>query len=218
MKKRLYILLIVGIFIVSLSCKKTKDKALIPDITGTVINACTDSGMANLTVYLTLFNAASHPINYQTTTNANGGFTFPNLTLQSSGVFNSLIKVTNSTNFVGQTNVFVDSLAKKPFLLTVIPNSPSLIIYFNHSPTTAGTDSVITSLVQNKLNLSISGAGNGPSYKYYGNTAAATDTIYNIPMGWWHINSNRWLSSKDTMLKDSIYIYRGIAKTYTLNW
>jgi len=77
MKKFSALLFIVIVFLGS--CKKDKDEVSSQTIHGQVYNLCTDSGMANITVYLQQ-NGSNIA---QTNSGANGNFSFSNVQIHS---------------------------------------------------------------------------------------------------------------------------------------
>ncbi len=80
---RIAITIIACLFIFA-CCKKDKDQIILHDIKGMVYNNCTDSGLANVTVYL----KDGKGLNLSTVSDAVGNFIFRGVDIHSSSQYN----------------------------------------------------------------------------------------------------------------------------------
>ncbi|MCC7534140.1 MAG: hypothetical protein IT246_09385 [Bacteroidia bacterium] len=221
---RIAITIIACLFIFA-CCKKDKDQIILHDIKGMVYNNCTDSGLANVTVYL----KDGKGLNLSTVSDAVGNFIFKGVDIHSSSQYNYNIYIpsksgTNATTFeycgfVGTTLSFNYDEADMFFKPRVMPRYLSLNLFCNKSPITDSNDSIMFFFTNSTLHK------NMPDYPYrfggggfYGTNSYNIGNIGNYPMGKYIIDIDKWVSGVHTYTKDSIYLEWGANKTYTINW
>jgi hypothetical protein len=97
MKNLIFVCLLIVVMYVS--CKKEKDTITQHDIKGMVFNNCTDSGLANVTVYL----QDGQGLNLSTVSGVNGNFSFNNVQIHSSTKYNYALYILSKSGINAQT-------------------------------------------------------------------------------------------------------------------
>ena len=222
MVKSIYIFVFL---VIALSCKKEKDTVTHHDIKGMVYNNCTDSGLANVTVFL----QDGQGLNLSTVSGVNGSFSFGSIQVHSNSKYNYVLYIpsksgTNATTFEycgfdGTRLYFNHDEADVFFKPRVTPRYLSLNLFCNKSPITGANDSIMFFFTNNTFHKNV------PDYPYkfggggfYGTTSYNIGNIGNYPMGKYVVNIDKWVSGIHTSLKDSIYLAWGANTTYTINW
>lgn len=228
---RTILLASIAVFFFFAHCrKKEKDEITQHDIKGMVYNNCTDSGLANVTVYL----KDGQGLDLSTVSDASGNFIFPGVKIHSHSKYTYNIYIPSKSGdnattfeycgFIGTSLFFNYNESDLFFKPRVTPRYLKFDIYCVKSPTTSITDSILfyCSNLTFKKNV--------PDYPYrwggggYGAASIQHPAIsyYNIsgnyPMGKYIIDIDKWISGVHTITKDSIYLDWGANKTYTLNW
>ena len=222
--KKIIIVLLAALFFFT-QCKREKDKDHITqhDIKGMVYNNCTDSGLANVTVYL----KDGQGLDVNTVSDGGGNFVFPGVSIHDNSKYTYSIYIPSKSGdnattfeycrFIGASLSFNHDEADMNFKPRVEPGCLLYTIYTNPTPITNSSDSVIYTAYQNTLhkNNSIAtytwgggGQGTGVSWDNYGG----------YPMGKQVFQIDIWRSGVHTTKKDSIYLTWGANKTYTINW
>ncbi len=89
----------VIIFLFLLSYRKEKNTVTTHDIKGMVFNNCTDSGLANVTVYL----SDAQGLNTSTQSDVNGNFNFSNTKIHSSNKYKYAINIPSKSGDAATT-------------------------------------------------------------------------------------------------------------------
>lgn len=215
----IFFLLVFAFF----ACKRDKDIVTKQDLKGNVFNNCTDSGLANVTVYL----RNGSKILRTTVSEVSGNFNFNNVEIHSSSKYNYNIYIesksgTNATKFedcgfTGTTIFFKYNEADAFFKPRVTPHFLLFAIYCNKTPITNMNDSIIYyctnyTFHENVIDDPYKWGGAGYGLGVYNNN------ISGYPMGKYIIDVNCWKSGIKTTKKDSIYLGWGANTSYTLNW
>jgi hypothetical protein len=221
---KLYIFLYIGLFLI-FSCKRDKDEVIYQTVRGQVYNNCTDSGLANVTVYLYVLKNNVKQQTYQSISGADGSFVFPNAEIHSNEDFSYSIYIPSESgtagigiSFIGSTVHFNKNETGKYFISRVIPGFYLFKLEFNQLSTGVASDSIVAVCSQYKYHTNV------PYYpfeimgKCYGNVSYQFGNIGEYPMGKWNISIDKWKSGVHTTINDSIYIGWGATKTYTINW
>jgi hypothetical protein len=202
-----------------LSCKR--DKVTTQTIHGQIYNPYTDSGMANITVYLKENgNTISH-----TTSSTNGEFSFNNAQIHSQDSYGLYVPSVSGIAGVGVGiegfNIALDKNRISQYgVYTVVPHFYKLCHTSDITSSIVSPDSFYVSFTQKKIATS-SLASN---YTY----SLATSSHAYPPgysscfggyiMGLWNITIEKWKSGVHTTTYDSIYMSYGATKTYTIHW
>jgi hypothetical protein len=217
------IIFLIGVMFLCTYCKREKDTITTHNLKGIVFNNCTDSGLANVTVYLRNGNK----ILQSTVSETNGNFRFNNAEIHSSSKYNYNVFIesksgTNATKFedcgfTGTTIYFKHNEADAFFKPRVTPRFLLFVIYCNKIPVTNVNDSVIYYCTNYTFHKNV------PDYPYrwggggYG-LGVYTDNNGGYPMGKYIIDINYWKTGIKTIKNDSIYLNWGANTTYTINW
>ena len=98
-----FILILTSSLIFFASCKKDKDMVTTHKVKGMVFNNCTDSGLANVTVYLNISDGKN--INtVQTISDALGNFTFDNVQIHSASNYKYAIYIPSKSGGYDQSH------------------------------------------------------------------------------------------------------------------
>jgi hypothetical protein len=220
-KYLLYILL----FSILFSCKKDADEISKQTISGMVYNQCTDSGMANVEVFLKINRDNSSIQSIKTVSGLDGLFSFPNIDLHKNDKYSYVIFIPSKSGinggggtevgFNGSSIGFKFSEASTFFKPKVIPCFFSLCYESNIEFPILGPDSLYIYFEQKIYHKNI-------PYMPYNGTISNNSTIYmctqNYPMGLWNVTIDKWKGGLHTTELDSIYLDWGATKTYTFNW
>lgn len=210
-------------------------------INGMVFNNCTDSGLANVTVYLNI-NDGSSTSSRQTLSDANGNFSFDGVSIHSSSKYSYAIYIPSKSGYIssgGPTEIGINGT-------TLNFNYDEVGVFFKPRVTpkflfcgfycttnkTSLSDSIIYKCSQyiyhkNNSNEIFSFGGEVASaYGDYLGTVNVPDpnivTYYspmgNYPMGKYIIEMDIWKSGVYTTRMDSVYLGWGSNTTYTINW
>ncbi len=220
---RIAITIIACLFIFA-CCKKDKDQIILHDIKGMVYNNCTDSGLANVTVYL----KDGKGLNLSTVSDAVGNFIFRGVDIHSSSQYNYNIYIPSKSGigastfeycgFVGTTLSFNYDEADMFFKPRVTPKFLQLSVIYQGSCNV--NDTINPLFTQEIYHKNVSSS---PFQFYMGTNGSlpnATLYNYNYPMGKYKIKITRFnsVTSEYTTSYDSIYLEWGANKTYTINW
>ena len=214
-----YLLLLVLLALIS--CKK-KDTITHATIHGQVYNQCTDSGLANITVYIYENNNSIA----QTTSGTNGNFTFTNVAIHSSSDYSYQVYIPAISGIGGAAGFQVNDVSftstntSQFFVVDVVPSFGDLCFTSNITSPIISPDSFFVLFKQKKIATS--------SISPYVTYTLGTSSYHFIPshsycmgdyvMGLWNITIDKWKSGVHTTTNDSIYLSYGATKTYTLNW
>lgn len=220
MKNLIIVCLLIGVSI--FSCKKEKDTITQHDIKGMVFNNCTDSGLANITVFL----QDGQGLNLSTVSGANGSFNFNNVQIHSNTKYDYVIYIpsksgTNATTFEycgfdGTTMYFNHDEADIFFMPRVTPRYLYFCMDFPNSTIIPNGDSIRLYYYQKKIHKNVPDLpfdGIIGKYGIYDIGCGA-----NYPMGQWNMVIDKWKSNVHTTVYDSIYLGWGSNITYTVNW
>lgn len=212
-------------FIFFMNCKKDRDIVTKHDLKGMVVNNSTDSGLANVTVYLT--NGRKKLLN--TVTDAHGNFCFPNVDIHSNEKYNYSIYIESfsggiSSNpalteigITGTQMYFKPEEANVFFKPRVTPLFLLSQIFCNKTPFTTVNDSIIFYCTNNTFHKNV------PNEPYQWGGAGYGSGNYNnnvggYPMGKYNLEIMMWKSGVYSTKKDSIYLGWGANTSYTINW
>ena len=225
-KKSIVIICIV--FVMGLlSCKKDKDTVTVHNINGMVYNNCTDSGLANVTVFLNT-NDGKNTSTSQTVSDVNGNFTFANINIHSNSKYTYAIYIPSKSGingaggtevgFNGATLNFNNDDVAIFFKPRVTPQFLLYVIYCQPLIITNNIDSVSFTCYNYTYHKNVpiyypyhfggGGYGNG---SYTNNTGS-------YPMGKYNITIESWKSGIYSIKQDSVYLGWGSTTSYTVNW
>jgi len=222
--KKLAIICVLGLALAS-SCKKdssSNDTVTTQTIHGQVYNLCTDSGLANCTVFLNINNSTGGGSTLQTISGANGMFSFANVQIHSNSDYTYDLEVQDNTAGgyqpdIDGNDVGIDkSKISQTWMIPVIPIADYWRLYFPSSITSAiYSDTFTLVLQQNILHKNV------PSINYSMTLAvcpcptptptawAPINNIGNISgywMGMWYSTLNKTHNGVHTITRDSFYI------------
>ena len=205
------------------ACKKDKDTVATKNINGMVYNNCTDSGLANVTVFL----QDGQGLNQSTVSGADGNFSFNNVQIHSNSKYEYVIYIPSKSGdgaktfeycgFDGARMYFNHDEADVFLKPRVTPRFLLFTIYCNKSPITNVSDSVRFYCTNYTFHKNVT---NNP-YRWGGGgygLGSYTNNGGNYPMGKYIIDIDIWNSGVHTTKKDSVYLDWGANKTYTINW
>ncbi|HEX7413458.1 MAG TPA: hypothetical protein VF411_05380 [Bacteroidia bacterium] len=198
------------------NCKKdsSNDTITTQTIHGQVYNLCTDSGLANVTVYLYTNGLGSG--NYiSTVSGANGNFTFGNVQIHSSSDYSYSLNIPSVSGIGGGTQPAIDGSAiainksnlNQSFILNVVPHASNMRLYFPNGTHLTANDTFVLTIQQNTFHTN-SPTSNWefiwpypppPPTNFLGN-------IGNYPMGWWHTTLNKTHNGVHTVSTYSFYV------------
>ncbi len=203
-------------------CKKDTDTVTQHDIKGMVYNNCTDSGLANVTVFF----KDGQGLNSSVVSDGVGNFNFPNVSINDNSKYTYSIYIPSKSGigattpeycgFNGTTLGFNYNEADMFFKPRVTPKYLYFCMDFNPSVTIPNGDSISVYYYQKTFHKNV------PTLPYDGTVGKYG--IYdpgcgsNYPMGLWHLEIKKWKSSVYTFVKDSVYLTWGANTTYTINW
>ncbi len=212
------------IFILSLFtyCKKEKDIISTHTIKGMVYNTCTDSGIANVVVYL----KDGLGLDIAALSDGNGNFEFSSVKIHSSSKYNYALYIPsksgigattpNYAGFNGTTLSFNANEADVFFKPRVTPKYLFFCIDFVNNVNIPASDSIKLYYYQKVFHKNL------PELPYDGSVDKAgifdPGCGSNYPMGLWNIVIDKWKNNTHTTVYDSIYIDWASSKTYTVNW
>ena len=188
-----------------------------------VFNNCTDSGLANVTVFL----EDGQGLNLSTVSGANGNFSFDNVKMHSNAKHDYVIYIpsksgTNATTFEycgfdGTRMYFNHDEADIFFMPRVKPFYLFFTVYCKPLNISSQSDSIVFHSYQYVLHK------NKPSDVYYWGGGGYGDRQYSnngggYPMGKYIIEMDIWKSGVHTTRKDSVYLGWGANTSYTINW
>ncbi len=201
MKKIVNCILIFFILFAA-SCKKDKDTdadtVTTQTIHGQVYNLCTDSGLANVTVFLNINNSAGGGSTMQTVSGANGMFSFANVQIHSNNDYTYDLEVQSNTaggyqpDINGNVVGIDKSKISQTWLINVLPIADYWRLYFPSSITAAIYSDTFTLVIQQ--NIFHKNVPNG-NYKITELICPCTpppppinflDNVSGYWMGWWH--------------------------------
>ncbi len=222
--KNLIKYLIFSLCIFIISCKRDNDTVTTQNIKGQVYNLTTDSGLANIIVYLKI-NDSRSTNSFSTVSGVNGNFTFTNVQMHSSNQYSYNLHIPSvsgiggvGVGFNGTTVTFTNNQANTFFKLNVVPKFFLFTLSFNHTPITSANDSVVILMNQYIFHKNVPDLPYSLGGKHYGDKSTQSGTIGNYPMGLWNLKIDKWKSGVYTATKDSIYLGYGATSTYTVNW
>ena len=219
MKTTLYFLFI-WFLVFAFGCKKDADVISTQTIHGQVFNVCTDSGLANIPVYL-----QENGINIaQTVSGANGNFSFINAKTHSSGDYNYALYVYShgaaSPAIDGASVPVMNFATTLNYVVKVRTRLYSGSTYFRNT-TFLQTDTFSYVLQQtifhknvpydDSWQVSQSSPCNYCPTNYMGN-------ISNFPSGMWRVTLYRTKNGVHTTQTDSFYVGWGVTRVDTLLW
>lgn len=221
-----FALLVSGLWLSS--CKK-KDQASSQTIRGMVFNTCTDSGLANIQVYLkTIKDNKSVVSTLSTISGVNGAFTFENVQIHSDNSYSYMIYIpsisgigANSpeyTRFVGTSLYFGKDDISIFLMPRVIPGFFRFGFAYTEPNTSAAGDSISVYGYQPVYHKNVPDLPYELAVRFYGNTPQPVDKTANYSMGWWILEIKKWKSGLYTFKRDSIYIGWKADTTYSLTW
>ncbi len=221
-----FILILTSSLIFFASCKKDKDMVTTHTVKGMVFNNCTDSGLANVTVYLNISDG-KNTNETQTISDAQGNFTFDNVQIHSASNYTYAIYIPSKSGINGGggtevgfqgANLYFNYDEADAFLKPrVKPSYFSCTIYCIPIPIKTQYDTIIFHAYNYTLHK------NRPTDVYYwggggiGNDPSSPNHS-SYPMGKYNIEMDIWKSGLHTHRKDSIYLGWGANTTYTINW
>ena len=192
-----------------------------------VFNNCTDSGLANVTVFL----QDGKGLNLSRVSGANGNFSFNNVQIHSNTKYEYNLYIRSKSGGVnyplslseigitGTRMFFKHTEADMFFKARVTPRYLILNLFCNKSPITGPNDSIMFFFTNNIFHKNVSASpymfGGGG---FYGTNSYNIGNIGNYPMGKYNIDIDKWVSGVHTSLKDSIYLGWGAITSYTINW
>lgn len=222
MKNLIFVCLLIGGFIVS--CKKQKDSISQHDIKGMVFNNCTDSGLANVTVFL----QDGQGLNLSTVSGANGDFSFNNIQIHSNTKYEYVIYIpsksgTNATTFeycgFDGTRMYFNHDEADFFLKPrVTPRFLFFGFIYGNSSTGNPNDSINIISYQPIFHKNVPDYPYSLNAKFLGTSPPPVGIIAGYPMGKYIIDIDKWVNSVHTTKKDSVYLGWGANTTYTINW
>ena len=222
----------VGLF--TLSCKKdgANDTITNQTIHGQVYNLCTDSGLANVTVFLNINNSNGGRSTLQTVSGANGMFSFANVQIHSNSDYSYNLEVQD--NSIGGGNILaIDGTEvginkgnlNQSYGLNVIPHCKVWHIYLPAGTNITSNDTFALTLQQNIYHKNVIGTGTNwqlidhfppaPQPPYPANYI---DITYNYWMGWWHTTLDKTKNGLHIIKTDSFYVGWGATVTDTIPW
>ena len=144
------------------SCKKDSDtdKVTTQTIHGQVYNLCTDSGLANVTVYLKIQGPS--PSSLQTVSGTNGNFTF-NVPVHSSDDYTYELYIPSLSGIGGGPEVGFDgcdgyvikSNVNQSQLLCVVPHAKNWNIYLPYNAHFTTNDTISLIIQQNTFHKNV---------------------------------------------------------------
>lgn len=218
------VIISIAVFFLFAHCrKKEKDEITQHNIKGMVYNNCTDSGLANVTVYL----KDGQGLNLSTVSDAGGNFIFPAVTIHSSSKYTYNIYIPSKSGdnattfeycrFIGTTLLFNYNEAGLFFKPRVQPGCLFYKIFCTPIPITNATDSIRYHIYQYTLHKNVPEAGYTMGGGGYG-SGITWGNFGGYPMGKHIIEMDIWRNGVNTTKKDSVYLSWGADKTYTINW
>jgi hypothetical protein len=229
------IIFLIGVLFLCTYCKREKDTITTHNLKGIVFNNCTDSGLANVTVYLRNGNK----ILQSTVSETNGNFSFNNAEIHSSSKYKYNIYIESKSGGIssnpalteigieGTAMYFKHDEADVFFKPRVKPKYLICIFNFQTLKTTKN-DSITFKMSQNIYHKNdpsgvYTGGGGTAAYGDYlvsngNNLVTYSVNTGNYPMGKYIIEMDIWKTSVHTTRKDSIYLGWGANTTYTINW
>ena len=219
-----------------ISCKKdsssSTDSIIAQSIHGQVYNFCTDSGLANVTVFLNINNSANGGTTIQTKTvsGTNGNFTF-NVPVHSSNDYTYELKIPSVSGIGGGTQPAIDgcdgdiikSNINNIQKLCVVPHSGDITLFFPGNVNYTPNDTFLLTIQQNILHKNVPSAvysltiSIGP----YPAPAPPINALCNIGsywMGLWHTTLNRTTNGVHIIKTDSFYVCWWKTVTDTIPW
>jgi hypothetical protein len=207
------------------ACKK-KDTVSNHTVSGQVYNLCTDSGMANITVYV----RENGGVIAQTISSANGNFVLNNMPVHSNTDYKYEVYIP-SVNGAGTGPeigidgfyLILDKTKMEPSVVcNVVPHLKAWNLYFPFGTTLTVADTFTLVLQQNVFHKNNSSGKNvitvcnsptivPPSSNYIG-------SINDYPMGWWYSTLGKIKNGTHTITTDSFYVGYGVIKTDTIPW
>ncbi|MBC7413246.1 MAG: carboxypeptidase regulatory-like domain-containing protein [Bacteroidia bacterium] len=206
--------------IVIAGCIKEKDKIEYHSIKGNVYNLCTDSGLANIKVYLLTSNTAT----IETISDSKGNYIFENVPIHSLSKYKYAVSIpgksgagTKETAFEGATIYFNKTETDTFFVLKVIPSYTSLYINFITNDAILG-DTIFATLRNYTFHKNV------PHLPYpytMGSNAQfknISDHHADAPMGKYNIEYKIKKIGIVTLRYDSLYIGMNEEKKIVVNW
>lgn len=200
--------------------QKDVDTISTQTIHGQVFNVCTDSGLANIPVYL-----QENGTNIaQTVSGANGNFSFANAKTHSSGDYNYALCVYShgaaSPAIDGASVPVMNFPTTLNYVVKVRTRLYSWSTYFKNT-TFLPTDTFSYVVQQNVFHKNVPydnswmvSQGSVCSYC----PTNILDDMSNFPSGMWRVTLNRTKNGVHTTQTDSFYVGWGVTKTDTLLW
>ncbi len=155
------ILIIISALFFFVQCKREKDTISTHDIKGMVFNNCTDSGLANVTVYL----QDNKGLNLSTVSDANGNFIFSGVKIHSSDKYSYGLNIPSKSGigattfeyagFNGESINFSSNDADDFFKLKVTPKYLNFQVYFNKTIITNVNDSIVCYFSNNTFHKNV---------------------------------------------------------------
>jgi hypothetical protein len=210
------------------SCSKCEKRDIIArkPVKGMVFNNCTDSGLANMKVYLQTFKGNSLVNSQEAVTGQEGYFAF-DADIHSSEKYSYAIHIPSKSGGIstGFTEVAFNGttmyFSKEESDVFMRPHvTPGFLTYTTEYITaiTNKQDSVRVLSEQRTYHK------NKPDMPYqipggsYGDKSFYKDQTSHYPMGLYNIRIDTWKGGVHSTIYDSIYLAWGDTKTYTLNW
>ncbi len=226
MKKLYYLSFILLILFLANSCRKEDDTVSTQTISGMVYNQCTDSGLANVQVFLKINKDNSPFQSLETTSGINGTFSFSNVDIHSNSKFTYAIYIPSKsgigggeTGFNGTTLSFNNNESSIFFKTRVTPKFLLINVSTIYSNSVSNlNDSIVLIFSQKTFHKNIVDLPytfGGGTYGIIGNSNYSQG---NYPMGLYNIAIDKWKNGIHTNTQDSIYLGWGATKPYTVNW
>lgn len=226
LNKLLLLLFIATVFLAS--CKKDNDVVTNRNIHGQVYNMCTDSGLANITVYLNVVTASSS-YSASAVSAADGSFTFSNVQVHSSSSYTYNLYIPSKSGIGNGPEIGFDGLdadINKSHITEVLkcnvaPHAQYWQLYFPNTLFTAN-DTFTMTLEQRTIHKNMPGA----IWNAIDNCPCPITTpihlaggLGNYWMGWWHVTYDRTKNGIHTVFTDSVYVRSALGtQTDTLLW
>jgi hypothetical protein len=211
------------------SCSKCEKRDIIArkPVKGMVFNNCTDSGLANIKVYLQTFKGNSLVNSQEAVTGQEGNFAF-DADIHSSDKYSYAIHIPSKSGGVsggfteaginGTTMYFSNGESDIFMRPKVTPKFLVINLFQIKNNLSVHTDSIRTMFYQLKYHAN----SNDMPYSFgigsYGNEPLLAGNVGNYPMGLYFILTDKWINGSHSEDKDSIYLNWGAQKTYTVFW
>jgi hypothetical protein len=214
--------LAVYFLLLAFGCKKDGDVINTVTVHGQVYNICNDSGLANIPVYL-----QENGVNIaQTLSGANGGFSFTDAKMHSSGAYTYVIYVYSrgaASPAIDGASVQVPNFATTTnYLVKVMPRFYEWRVFcLNTTFLSSDTFSVV--FKQNVVHPNLTNANDNVWTVTNGcpcgfNPEKNLANLSNFPAGMWQVTLTRTKNGLQTTQTANIYVGWGDTQNDTLSW